>query len=364
MHAADVCASWLNEVLHDQDVLDPDSQVAETTLEPIGAGLVADSYKVEISYSGPDRGPDSLVVKLTSESEQSSAAGRTELNYTRGVGFYREIAPNLPVRVPMCFHAEIDSNETEFVLLLEDLNPARCGNQLAGCTVSETELAVEQAARIHAPYWGSEELKGNPWLDISSSYWQRFVEMMPEWYAGFIQRYAGRLSETDIALGQKFVDGIADYYRALERMPYTVQHGDYRPDNVLFDARGGEVPLVVLDWQTVVYAPGVVDVAYFIGGALDRETRRANEDALLQRYHSELVDLGVDDYPFERLLQDYACATFHNFIIGVAAAMLVERTERGDELFLSMVTNSLTHARDRDGVRHIATNKLAVVDQG
>lgn len=364
MHAADICGGWLDRVLHDRGILALGNRVTGTAIEPIGTGLVADSYQITISYSDGGGGPESLVAKLTSDSEQSRAAGRSELNYAREVGFYTEIAPHLQVRVPACFHAEIDSNNTEFVLLLEDLTPARPGNQLTGCTVAETRLAVEQAARIHAPYWGSEELRGNPWMDISSSYWQRFAEMMPEWYDGFRQRYAGRLSEADIALGQEFVDNIAGYYQALEGMPYTVQHGDYRPDNVLFDARGGEVPLVVLDWQTVVYAPGVVDVAYFIGGALDATTRRANEDELLRHYHSELVDLGVDGYPFERLVQDYACATFHNFIIGVAAAMLVERTERGDELFLSMVTNSLTHARDRDGARHIGIHPLAAVNRG
>ncbi|MFF0816776.1 phosphotransferase [Rhodococcus sp. NPDC003318] len=362
MHATDVCVNWLDRILHDKGVLGSAGHVTKTTIEPIGTGLVADSYQIKISYSEGNLGPESLVAKMTSDSEASRAAGRTELNYAREVGFYNEIAPNLQVRVPDCFHAEIDSNNTEFVLLLEDMSPARPGNQLAGCSVAEAKLAIEQAARIHAPYWASDELEGNPWLDISSSYWQRFTEMMPQWYAGFVERYSGRLIDDDVALGQEFVDNIADYYRALSAMPYTIQHGDYRLDNVLFDARGGEVPLVVLDWQTVVYGPGVVDVAYFVGGALDAPTRRMNEDAILHHYHSELAALGVDGYSFEQLLADYACATFHNFIIGVAAAMLVERTERGDELFLSMVTNSLAHARDRDGVRHIGAGALTAVN--
>lgn len=353
MHAGDICSDWIDQVLHKRGTLDSVNRVTGIVTAPIGTGQVADSYQVKIEYSDPTDAPASFVAKLTSDSEQSRSAGRSEMNYLREVGFYSEIAPNLKVRVPECFHAEIDSNNTEFVLLLEDLSPARTGNQLAGCTVSETELAIEQAARIHAPYWGSDSLEGNAWLDISAGYWQRFTDMMPEWYAGFVSRYGERLTADDIELGQAFTDNIAGYYRAMAAMPYTVQHGDYRPDNVLFDALDGTVPLAVLDWQTVLYAPGVVDVAYFIGGALDIETRRANEDELLRHYHRELELLGVENYSYDQLAGDYACATFHNFIIGVAAAMLVERTERGDDLFVSMVTNALAHARDRDGARAI-----------
>ena len=66
---------------------------------------------------------------------------------------------------------------------------------------------------------------------------------------------------------------------------------------------------------------------------------------LLHAYHSELSELGVD-YSFDELVADYTVTTFQNFVIGVAAAMLVERSDRGDELFLSMVTRSLQHAQD------------------
>lgn len=72
------------------------------------------------------------------------------MNYLREVRFYQDIAPRLKVRVPACHHAEIDSNKTEFVLVLEDLSPARPGDQIQGCTVEETALAVVEAARIHA----------------------------------------------------------------------------------------------------------------------------------------------------------------------------------------------------------------------
>ena len=219
------------------------------------------------------------------------------------------------------------------------------GDQLAGVTVDQTMLAVQQAARIHAAYWGSDQLRGLPWLDISQSYWARFADEMPAWFAGFAERYRQHMHPDDIALGTAFAAHMDRYYARLSAMPFTAQHGDYRPDNVLFDARGGTVPLAVLDWQTVIFGPGVVDVAYFVGGALDPQVRQEHEMGLLHAYHSELSELGVD-YSFDELVADYTVTTFQNFVIGVAAAMLVERSDRGDELFLSMVTRSLQHAQD------------------
>jgi aminoglycoside/choline kinase family phosphotransferase len=353
MHASDICPSWIDEILHQTGLLDTSATVTDVDTRPIGTGQVADSIQVTPTYSEQTDAPASFVLKVSSENKQSRSAGRTEMNYLREVRFYQDIAPRLGVRVPVCHHAEIDSNRTEFVLMLEDLSPATPGDQLRGCTIEETTLAVVEAARIHAPFWGSDELIGNPWLDISGTYWARFVDMMPVWWNGFEERYGKEFTAEDLTLGRTFTDHITDYYAALRTVPFTIQHGDFRPDNLLFDAAGGDVPLAVLDWQTVLFGPGIVDVAYFVGGALDRDTRRANEASLLRIYHDELLALGVANYGIDDLLRDYPICTFQNFVIGVAAAMLVVRTERGDGLFVSMVTNSLAHARDHDAMTRI-----------
>lgn len=344
MHACDLNPAWLDSVLERPD---PTVRVTGAELARIGTGQVADSYRVSLSTTGGEGGPPPTVVaKLTSDSQQSRAAGRSELNYLREVRFYQEIAPRVTARVPHCHFAEIDSNGTEFVLLLEDLGPARVGDQLAGCTVAETELAVRQAARFHAPFWDDPSLRGLEWLDISATYWARFEEMLPVWFAGFAERYRDRMDPADLADAARFVDRIGDYYARLRAAPFTVQHGDFRPDNVLFDVAGEPGTLAVVDWQTVILGPAAVDVAYFVAGALDTATRREHEDRLLRVYHRELRALGVE-HPWERLVSDYAVGCFANLVIGVAAAMLVQRSDRGDDLFTSMVAGALCQARDR-----------------
>jgi hypothetical protein len=203
VHISDVNASWMTTVLARHD----GSRVTDIEVSRIGTGQVADSYQVRLRTEADDGVPPaSVVAKLTSDSEQSRAAGRSELNYLREVHFYQQVAPRVAARVPVCHHAEIDSNGTEFVLVLEDLSPARPGNQLTGCTVEETDLALREAARFHAPFWDDPSLRGSEWLDISGTYWARFEEMLPTWFAGFVERYADRMDGADIEAARHVVD--------------------------------------------------------------------------------------------------------------------------------------------------------------
>lgn len=351
MHKTDVNTEWVERVLHERGVLPSCTSVLDAMVDPIGTGQVADNVRIELVTDGKTP-VTSLVAKVSSEDNQSRTAGRTEQNYLREVRFYEEIASRLSARIPQCYYSEIDSNGTEFVLLLEDLSPATAGNQLNGASVDEVAAALRQAAGFHAPFWGGEELQGLHWLDISSSYWQRFEDMMPQWWSGFRERYGDNLSADQVEFGDSFVGSIGKYYDVMRSLPPTVQHGDFRPDNLLFGVDGDPRSLAVLDWQTVLLAPGPVDAAYCVGGALPVETRREHEDRLIQVYADELASLGVEADRGE-LQRGYAAGTLHNFIIGVAAAMLVVRSERGDALFQSMVTNAITHAQDQSALAQI-----------
>lgn len=50
----------------------------------------------------------------------------------------------------------------------------------------------------------------------------------------------------------------------------------------------------------------MLDVGYFLVSSLPADTPESVVDELLAGYHTELVANGVDDYPFERFLADYA----------------------------------------------------------
>lgn len=114
----------------------------------------------------------------------------------------------------------------------------------------------------------------------------------------------------------------------------SAPRGDFRLDNLLFGS-DDERPFV-LDWQTLGIGCPMKDVAYFIGTSIaDREERRANEMALLDCYFATLEQAGVI---FDRdiLLKEYRLQAISGLIMAVFSSMLVERTERGDEMFAVM----------------------------
>ena len=71
---------------------------------------------------------------------------------------------------------------------------------------------------------------------------------------------------------------------------------------------------------------------------------------MLRTYHAELIRLGITDYTLDELQQDYRHFTFAGINVAVGAAMLVQRTERGDRLFLTMLDRFVTHVLDHQAL--------------
>ena len=112
--------------------------------------------------------------------------------------------------------------------------------------------------------------------------------------------------------------------------------------------------VTVLDWQTCGRGPALSDVAYFLGASLLPSDRRLAEADLVAGYHAGLVAAGVTDYGWERCWLDYRRGTWSGLIMAVAASMLVARTERGDQMFLTMAERHARHAIDLDAAAVIA----------
>ena len=106
----------------------------------------------------------------------------------------------------------------------------------------------------------------------------------------------------------------------------------------------------VVDWQTSNFLGTGMDTAYFLGGAFDRDIRAATEVELLGEYHELLVANGVDGYDFDHVMADYRHYSFAVLVVAIAATVIVEQTERGDRLFMKMVTDGAYQAIANDAV--------------
>lgn len=331
--AAELTPRWLDGVLRSV-IGDASVTAIETTR--VGAGQLGECHRVSLTYDGAAPGaPASVLVKLPSRDPQSQAMAVAGHIDTTEVGFYSELAPSLTIATPRVFFAE-SRNETEFVLVMEDLAPAAQRDQLEGCSVADASLAMTQAAALHASSWDGSVLT-RPWLHSAAAFWGQVGAGIPQLAAGFSERFG---SEFD-AICVELTAEVDRWLASLER-PRCLWHGDFRLDNMLFD---GARPLVVVDWQTVMPGPPAADVSYFLGNSLVPEQRRAEEERLVAGYHEAL---GIPGYGWAQCWSDYRAQSLHGLVLVLLASLGVERTERGDRMFLTMARRVAAQIEDLD----------------
>ena len=78
-------------------------------------------------------------------------------------------------------------------------------------------------------------------------------------------------------------------------------------------------------------------------------SRRAHEQNLVQAYLQALGPVAAG-YDFDAAWQDYRRAAFAGFLVALFSAMVVERTERGDEMFAVMAERSGWQVLDLDSL--------------
>jgi aminoglycoside phosphotransferase (APT) family kinase protein len=319
--------------------------VAEVKAEPVGTGQVSDSYRLRLTYDGPADLPATMIAKVPASDPASRNAARAFRTYEIEACFYGQLAPGLPVALAHCYYAAYDAGPDEYVVLLEDLAPALPGDQLAGLHPDDAAAAVSELAALHAAGWDSPELAALPWLNRSGPEAAGLLAVaIADLYPGFLERFAGRLEQGTVTLIEDFLPK-ADSYLAGSAEPKTIVHGDFRADNLMF----GPARPVVLDWQTAGFGAAAGDLSYFLASSLPVAARRQYEEALVRRYHAGLVSRGVE-LSFRDCWTGYRRHAFSGIVMDIIAAMVVQQTERGDEMFATMARRHARHALDLDAL--------------
>ena len=333
-------ASWVSDAL--------DAGIAAVKTEPVGTGQMCDSVRLHLDYSAGSDGPATNIAKLPAADPTSRTTALNLRSYEIEVRFYQQLAPGLPIRTPHILYSDIDVETASFVLLMEDMAPARQGDQLAGCSVDEATIAIDELVKLHAPRWGDPTLAEFDWLHRDPETGRTFMlGMLPLFWQGFRERYEDRL-QPDVHEAGDALFAHLERHLTGNTEPLTIVHGDYRLDNLLFGAGEGSPPVAVVDWQTCAHGPALNDVAYIIGAGLLLDERRAHERELVQRYHRWISAAGVEGYDLDRCWTDHRRGTWSGLIMAIAASMLVERTDRGDDMFMAMAHRHARHALDLD----------------
>jgi Ecdysteroid kinase-like family len=342
--ADDVTPEWMTSVLTRAGAL-AEGHVATVTTTPIGTGQMADTARLSLTYDVLGAGPASVVGKFASSDDQSRATGLALRAYEFEVRFYREVADRVTARLPTVYRAEVEPETGWFTLILGDIVGATQGDQIEACGPDVAAAVLEEMAGLHAPCWEAADLAALDWLNRATPDTDALlVAMATALLPGFLERYADLLAPEHTAVAELFVAHLPAWIARRAEPPHTVSHGDFRLDNLLFEP-GVRRPVVV-DWQTPSWTGGSYDAAYFIGGCLSVEDRRAHEADLLAHYHDALCRQGVQGYPLEQLRRDARRDTFGGLLMAIVASMVVQRTERGDLMFLTSAGRHAQHALD------------------
>ncbi|ORB82745.1 phosphotransferase [Mycobacterium kansasii] len=333
----DLTASWLTAMIGA-------GAVTDFTVERIGTGQMSECYRVVPAYAAA-AGPQSVVLKVAATDPMSRQTGQSLGLYQREVRFYRDIAPRLDGPVAPCYHAAVDASTGAFDLLLGDAGPAVVGDEIVGATTEQARLAVRELGRLHGPLLGDAALAEAPWLHRDAPLNQAMIAAL---YAAFVERYGDQITTECRAVCDRLVAAFDGYQEAVRRGIQGLVHGDYRLDNLLFGAVGAERPLTVVDWQTVSWGPAMTDLAYFLGCALPTPDRRTHYQDLLRTYHEAL---GLEpSISLADVAEGVRGQSFFGVMMAIVSSMLVERTERGDRLFMTMLQRHCDHVLDTDAL--------------
>lgn len=352
-----ITPQWLTAALRDAGVLDHGA-VTSVEASPLGegTGFMSAMARLQLTYDGPAPGaPRSLIAKLAPLHPGAREIDLAFHFYEKETGFYRLLAPSTPTRTPRAYHVTFEPETHDFVLLLEDLSPARLGDQVAGLGLEDARLAVASAGRLHARWWRDPALDGFEWLlPINAQQMRALEPIYQQCWPAVVDFLGDRLPADMKRTGERLATRIEAMLDVVAERPRTVMHGDYRADNMFFQVGAQEEPFAVADWQVMLNGSSAFDVAYMLTGSLDVDLRRRCEGELLDLHHATLVENGVSDYSRTEAGDDYRlCAMLGWCWPVVAIGSLDMANDRGVAMFNAWTERSMTAVRDLDAAATI-----------
>jgi hypothetical protein len=345
----ELTAGWLTAALRETDTIGEGVSVESFETESIaeGVGLLGQLARVTLRYadtSGSE--PATLIAKFPAATQENRDMANALRFYDREVRFYEQIADDVELRTPKRYFSHFDAESGTFVLLIEDMHPARVGNQIEGCAPEEAQSTLERIAHFHATWWDKPETRALDWVPYGKDEVHNFVEesFQKSWPV-VKENFPSHLSDRIVRAAEKMQTRLIRMQHIFSEPPITICHGDLRYDNLFFSDDG----MAVADWQIVLRGRAPYDAAYFMSQSVNPEDRRASEMEILRAYHDVLVDAGVRDYSFERCLEDYRFAAMYCLVYPVISAGSLDlANERGVALATAMLDRSVSTILDLD----------------
>jgi hypothetical protein len=342
-----VTPEWLDSVLRHSSSI-KECRVIDIRIEPVPgvAGFAAETVRIVPVYDEQEASaPASPIAKLATR-----RADLRDFMFERGLYrdetlYYSTVAPLCDVSSPFCYFVGYDSESKRVGLLMEDLSSSMVqGDELEDTPTEALISALEALAVLHASFWDGTHRHDLSALRSSSGLppadpterWHEFPEELRTLIPEAVVRLAGRLCDE--------YPSVESYVR--DSRP-TVNHGDFRLDNLFFD-HGPARPAAMIDWQFVCRANPALDLGWFFGLSLSTESRRKHEEHLIHCYHDKLASMGVNT-SFDTCWTDYRVGLLNAFWRLVVIHRILATSARGEELRAEFTRRTSNAVEDHDG---------------
>ena len=345
---AGLTPAWLTQALRGNGVLAPDVAIEVLEVRQVGegVGMMSELSRLVPTYAGAaDGAPASFIAKYPSQNPTNRQIAMSFNLYEREVRYFAELDPLTTAVCPAAYLTELDGDN--FVILMEDMADYRVGDQIVGATLEETEIAIDELAKLHAAFW--EQVDGIAWIPhVCGSQHARNMQMGT--VSGWDQMasvFGDALSEPVLAARADIQRAVAPLQAFLDRPPITLAHGDFRMENLLYGTAPGHHPMAIIDWQGPLLGRGMQDVTLLLGQSTQTEVRRRHERELLERYVDGLARLGVWGYDLDEAWQDYRHGQLYNWAYTtVVAGTLDAGNERAFAWMSQMIARQVAVTED------------------
>lgn len=280
-----VTPAWLSQAL--SQGRDPVEVTGVEVIETLGPSALKIRMKLTYGEARSDL-PEAICLKgvfdpaltawLNSGAQQAEAL------------FYRDVAPNLSVRMPRSYFSGIDAETKNGVIIMEDLVPqgVQFMSAMSPYTPEQVRGSLDQLAALHGGTWDLAP-DAYRWVTGKLASLGAGGGMTAERITELMSGERGEPLPDAMRKGETIYAGINALAEREKGLEAVFVHGDSHGGNVYETADGG---IGLIDWQVLQRGHWSIDVAYHMAAALDIEDRRASEETLFDHYLDRLVAHG------------------------------------------------------------------------
>jgi len=250
--------------------------------------------------------------------------------------------------IPRCYHAAYNQENGNYHLLLEDLSETHAPDveptwELATSTISAM-------AQLHAGWWN------HPRLSLVGEFpdrakLEKYVGFAEQGLAPMLEEVGADLPQEWLALIHKIFETHCEKMieRAGDGHDLTCIHGDLNPGNILSPIASSEKTYLIdrqpFEWSLTTWL-GVSDLTYMMVHWWEPEMRRKWEKPLLEHYHRHLLQLGVHEYSFDQLWNDYRLCAMQSLYVPASWCVNPVEREEAKWLWWSQLQKTMTACID------------------